>query len=86
MTSINNISSPDGPPTLVYASPFSRIIQEGPPPERRILHLFQHLAMASFPNIYTHRKVADTASKACEVCYKPSTSVLVTTENKVSHW
>lgn len=39
--------------------------------------------MASFPNIYTHRKVADTASKACEICYKPSTSVLVTPENKV---
>ncbi|KAF8862300.1 DUF1742-domain-containing protein [Acephala macrosclerotiorum] len=38
--------------------------------------------MASFPNIYTHRKVADTASKACEICYKPSTSVLVTPENK----
>ncbi|KAN0108130.1 DUF1742 domain containing protein [Hyaloscypha variabilis] len=38
--------------------------------------------MASFPNIYTHRKVADTASKACEICYKPSTSVLVTADNK----
>jgi len=38
--------------------------------------------MASFPNIYTHRKVAETASKACEICYKPSTSVLVTAENK----
>ena len=41
--------------------------------------------MASFPNIYTHRKVADTASKACEICFKPSTSVLVTPENKVPH-
>lgn len=40
-------------------------------------------AMASIPNVYTHRKVADTASKACEICYKPSTSVLVTAENKV---
>ncbi|KAH6674580.1 VPS4-associated protein 1 [Halenospora varia] len=38
--------------------------------------------MASFPNIYTHRKVADTASKSCEICYKPSTSVLVTGDNK----
>ncbi|PSS27169.1 hypothetical protein M430DRAFT_23651 [Amorphotheca resinae ATCC 22711] len=36
----------------------------------------------SFPNVYTHRKVADTASKPCELCYKPSTSVLVTPENK----
>jgi len=40
--------------------------------------------MASFPNVYTHRKVAATASKPCEICYKPSTSVLVTPENKVS--
>ncbi|KAH8602212.1 VPS4-associated protein 1 [Bisporella sp. PMI_857] len=38
--------------------------------------------MASFPNVYAHRKVAQTASKACEICYKPSTSVLVTPENK----
>ena len=41
--------------------------------------------MASFPNTYTHRKVADTASKACEICYKPSASVLVTPENKVRY-
>ncbi|KAG9242609.1 VPS4-associated protein 1 [Calycina marina] len=38
--------------------------------------------MASFPNVYTHRKVSETSSKACEICYKPSTSVLVTPENK----
>ncbi len=37
----------------------------------------------SFPNVYTHRKVADTAAKGCEVCFKPSTSVLITPENKV---
>ncbi|KAI1388962.1 DUF1742-domain-containing protein [Hypoxylon trugodes] len=36
----------------------------------------------SFPNIWHHRKVADTSAKACEVCYKPSTSVLITPENK----
>lgn len=41
--------------------------------------------MASFSNNYTHRKVADTAAKACEICFKPSTSVLVTPENKVGH-
>ncbi|CAH0015163.1 unnamed protein product [Clonostachys rhizophaga] len=35
-----------------------------------------------FPNIYTHRKVAETASKACDVCYKPSTSVLITPDKK----
>ncbi|RAL64538.1 hypothetical protein DID88_002012 [Monilinia fructigena] len=38
--------------------------------------------MASFPNIWTHRKVAETASKPCEICYKPSASVLITPENK----
>lgn len=38
----------------------------------------------AFQNIYTHRKVADTSSKACEICYKPSTSVLVAPENKVN--
>ncbi|KAF7946651.1 hypothetical protein EAE96_009643 [Botrytis aclada] len=38
--------------------------------------------MASFPNIWNHRKVADTASKPCEICYKPSASVLITPENK----
>ncbi|KFZ03114.1 hypothetical protein V502_11209 [Pseudogymnoascus sp. VKM F-4520 (FW-2644)] len=36
----------------------------------------------AFPNIYTHRKVADTASKPCDICFKPSTSVLVVPENK----
>lgn len=41
--------------------------------------------MASFANIYTHRKVADTASKPCEICYRPSTSVMVAPENKVCH-
>lgn len=38
----------------------------------------------AFQNIYHHRKVAATSSKPCEICYKPSTSVLTTPENKVS--
>lgn len=38
---------------------------------------------APFPNNYTHRKVAETSSKACDVCYKPSTSVLITPDKKV---
>lgn len=37
----------------------------------------------SFPNIWHHRKVADTSAKACELCFKPSTSVLFNPENKV---
>ncbi|KAG7125967.1 UPF0589 protein C32H8.01c like [Verticillium longisporum] len=36
----------------------------------------------SFANIYTHRKVADTAAKGCDVCYRSTTSVLVAPENK----
>ncbi|KAI2611131.1 DUF1742-domain-containing protein [Hypoxylon fragiforme] len=36
----------------------------------------------SFPNIWHHRKVADTSAKACELCFKPSTSVLFNPENK----
>ncbi|RYP64175.1 hypothetical protein DL770_009240 [Monosporascus sp. CRB-9-2] len=36
----------------------------------------------SFPNIWHHRKVAETAAKACEICYRPSSSVLITPDNK----
>jgi hypothetical protein len=40
---------------------------------------------APFPNIYTHRKVAEASAKACDICYKPSTSVLITPDKKV-YW
>ncbi|KAF2155632.1 DUF1742-domain-containing protein [Myriangium duriaei CBS 260.36] len=33
-------------------------------------------------NLWHHRKVADTASKACMICYKPSSSVLIMPDNK----
>ncbi|KAA6410391.1 MAG: hypothetical protein FRX48_05812 [Lasallia pustulata] len=36
----------------------------------------------SLTNIWHLRKVAETSSKACYVCYKPTTSVLVTPDNK----
>ncbi|KAI0479147.1 DUF1742-domain-containing protein [Xylariaceae sp. FL0804] len=36
----------------------------------------------SIPNIWHHRKVADTSAKGCDICFKPSTSVLVTPENR----
>ncbi|KAK7426264.1 hypothetical protein QQZ08_007294 [Neonectria magnoliae] len=35
-----------------------------------------------FPNVYHHRRVAEAASKACDVCYKPSSSVLITPDKK----
>ncbi|KAK3377406.1 VPS4-associated protein 1 [Lasiosphaeria ovina] len=36
----------------------------------------------AFPNVYTHRKVAETSAKPCDICFKPSTSVLITVGNK----
>ncbi|KAB5554315.1 VPS4-associated protein 1 [Coniochaeta sp. 2T2.1] len=36
----------------------------------------------SFPNNYIHRKVAETSQKSCEICFKLSTSVLITPDNK----
>ncbi|WYZ43365.1 hypothetical protein EsH8_VI_001064 [Colletotrichum jinshuiense] len=36
----------------------------------------------SFTNVYTHRKVAATAAKGCDVCYRATSSVLVAPENK----
>ncbi|KAM7184335.1 hypothetical protein V8F20_012267 [Naviculisporaceae sp. PSN 640] len=36
----------------------------------------------SFPNIYTHRRVAETAAKPCDICFKLSSSVLITPDNK----
>ncbi|KAI0604044.1 DUF1742-domain-containing protein, partial [Pyrenophora tritici-repentis] len=36
----------------------------------------------SMENIWHHRRVAENASKACWICYKPTTSVLITPNNK----
>ncbi|OOQ82134.1 hypothetical protein PEBR_41755 [Penicillium brasilianum] len=33
-------------------------------------------------NVYHLRRVADTSAKACLICYKPSTSVMITPDNK----
>ncbi|KAM3473743.1 hypothetical protein MY5147_004617 [Beauveria neobassiana] len=38
---------------------------------------------APFPNIYNHRKVAEASAKACDICYKMSTSVLITPDKKI---
>jgi len=40
------------------------------------------MATMAFQNVYSHRKVADTSSRSCEICYKLSTSVLVAPDNK----
>ncbi|KAI2850863.1 hypothetical protein CBS63078_3895 [Aspergillus niger] len=36
----------------------------------------------SIQNIWHLRRVADTAAKACYICYKPSSSVLITPDNR----
>ncbi|KAK4151726.1 hypothetical protein C8A00DRAFT_35626 [Chaetomidium leptoderma] len=36
----------------------------------------------AFPNVYTHRKVADTKAKSCDICFKLSCSVLITSDNR----
>ncbi|KAL2260854.1 hypothetical protein VTK26DRAFT_5036 [Humicola hyalothermophila] len=36
----------------------------------------------AFPNVYMHRKVAETSAKPCDICFKPSSSVLITSDNK----
>ncbi|KAK5662128.1 hypothetical protein OQA88_8033 [Cercophora sp. LCS_1] len=36
----------------------------------------------SFPNVYNHRKVAETAARSCDICFKLSSSVLITPDNK----
>ncbi|EPS28682.1 hypothetical protein PDE_03628 [Penicillium oxalicum 114-2] len=38
--------------------------------------------MVSLTNVYHLRRVADTSAKACLICFKPSTSVLITPDNK----
>lgn len=38
---------------------------------------------APFPNLYTHRKVAEASSRTCDICYKQTTSVLITEDKKV---
>ncbi|KAK4096123.1 DUF1742-domain-containing protein [Parathielavia hyrcaniae] len=36
----------------------------------------------AFPNHYAHRKVAETKAKPCDICFKLSSSVLITTGSK----
>ncbi|KAK1773997.1 VPS4-associated protein 1 [Copromyces sp. CBS 386.78] len=40
------------------------------------------MATISFPNLYTHRKVAETKAKSCDLCYRLTSSVLITPDNK----
>ncbi|KAI9867292.1 MAG: hypothetical protein M1813_009570 [Trichoglossum hirsutum] len=36
----------------------------------------------SFANIYHLRRVAEASAKPCEICFKPTTAVLITADNK----
>lgn len=40
------------------------------------------LTMAALVNVWHLRKVAETSAKPCDICYKPTTSVLITPDNK----
>lgn len=46
------------------------------------IHRIDTMSM-SLQNIWHLRRVADTAAKACYICYKPSSSVLITPDNRV---
>jgi hypothetical protein len=41
------------------------------------------LTMAALVNVWHLRKVAEASAKPCDICYKPTTSVLITPDNKV---
>ncbi|KAK7732947.1 hypothetical protein SLS57_000891 [Botryosphaeria dothidea] len=38
--------------------------------------------MSALQNVWHHRRVADAQAKACWICFKPSSSVLITPDNK----
>ncbi|KAK3171118.1 hypothetical protein OEA41_003202 [Lepraria neglecta] len=38
--------------------------------------------MAALVNVWHLRKVAEASAKPCDICYKPTTSVLITPDNK----
>ncbi|KAL1655225.1 hypothetical protein SLS61_002109 [Didymella pomorum] len=40
------------------------------------------MSKAPFENTWYHRKVAENASKPCNICFKPTSSVLITPNNK----
>ncbi|KAL1597360.1 hypothetical protein SLS59_007389 [Nothophoma quercina] len=40
------------------------------------------MSKAPFENTYHHRKVAENATKPCNICFKPTSSVLITPNNK----
>lgn len=39
--------------------------------------------MALLVNVWHLRKVAEASAKPCDICYKPSSSVLITPDRKV---
>ncbi|KAG9197908.1 hypothetical protein B5807_03613 [Epicoccum nigrum] len=40
------------------------------------------MSKAPFENTWYHRKVAENATKPCNICFKPTSSVLITPNNK----
>ncbi|KMP08412.1 hypothetical protein CIRG_08093 [Coccidioides immitis RMSCC 2394] len=42
------------------------------------------MAQSLIPNRWHLRRVADSAARSCYICYKPSSSVLITPDNKIN--
>jgi len=40
------------------------------------------MAQTQVENLYHHRRVAETGAKSCFICYKPSSSVLITPDSR----
>jgi hypothetical protein len=74
-----------GPFFWHFNARFHHIELPNPTPDRDSTPVADRAACLdmSFPNIYAHRKVADTKAKSCDICFKISSSVLITPDNKV---
>lgn len=57
--------------------PFARVNRSHFPPAQ-----VDKITMA-LVNVWHLRKVAEASSKPCDICYKPTTSVLITPDNRV---
>lgn len=78
--STNNTKTPQPltPTPLASAARISRQPMATPSPQTQASK-----SAAPYPNIYHVRKVADTATKPCFICYKPTAVVLITPCQKV---
>lgn len=62
-----------------------RCTLEKPPSTSIVIVQTIRAAAMALVNVWHLRKVAEASAKPCDVCYKPTTSVLITPDNKVGH-